>query len=83
MQTAHQEKFGVQYLAQGHLDMQLGGAGNSTNNLPITRQPAVAPELQPCMADHKQELLHPSEERLKQYEHVTGNCRQNVHYLCQ
>ena len=26
-QTAHQEKFGVQYLAQGHLDMQLGGAG--------------------------------------------------------
>ena len=35
---------GVQYLAQGHFGMQLGGAGILTNNLLITRWPA---ELQP------------------------------------
>ena len=35
-QTAHQQ-FGVQYLAPGHFEMQLGGAGI---------RPALAPELQ-------------------------------------
>ena len=53
----------------GHFDMQLGQAGNRTNNLPITRQPALPP-------DHKQELLQllrPFEERLKEYEHVKGS----------
>ena len=34
--TAHQEQFGVQYLAQGHFDMQLGGAGILTSDLLIT-----------------------------------------------
>ena len=28
-------------LAQGHLDTQLGGAGNRTSNLAITGQPAL------------------------------------------
>ena len=36
--TAHQEQFGVQYLAQGHFSMQLGEAKIQTSNLPITRQ---------------------------------------------
>ena len=35
--AAHQEQFGVQYLARGHFDMQLGGAGIRTGDLPITR----------------------------------------------
>ena len=34
--AAHQEQFGVQYLAQGHFNMQLGGAGIQTSDLPIT-----------------------------------------------
>ena len=45
--AAHQELFGVQYLAQGCFNMQLGGAGIQTSNLPITRQFALPPELQP------------------------------------
>ena len=32
-------------LAQGHLDTQLGGAGDRTSDLPVTRQPALPPEL--------------------------------------
>ena len=43
--TAHQEQFGVQYLAQTHLGMQLGGAWIRTSNLPITRQPGLPPFL--------------------------------------
>ena len=39
--TAHQEQFGVQYLAQGDFDMQLVGAGIQTGDLPITRRPAL------------------------------------------
>ena len=31
-------------LAQGHLDAQLEGAGDRTSNLPVTSQPALAPE---------------------------------------
>ena len=31
--TAYQEQFGVQYLAQGHLNMQLGGAGIQASDL--------------------------------------------------
>ena len=44
--TAHQEQFGVQYLAQGFFDMQLGEAGIQTSNLRITRRPALPPEPQ-------------------------------------
>ena len=33
--------------AQGHFDMQLGGAGIQTSDLPITKQPPLPPELQP------------------------------------
>ena len=36
---AHQEQFEVLYLAQGHFDMQTGGAGNRTADLPISGQP--------------------------------------------
>ena len=46
MQGAHQEQFGVQYFAQGHFDIQLGGTGIRTSDLPITRPPALPPELQ-------------------------------------
>ena len=38
-QPAHQEQFGVRYLAQG-------GLGNRTSNLPITEQPTPPPEPQ-------------------------------------
>ena len=31
----------VRCLAQGHLDTQLGGAGDRTNNLQVTSQPAL------------------------------------------
>ena len=31
-------------IAQGHLDTQLGGAGDLTNYLPVTSQPALPPE---------------------------------------
>ena len=34
----------VRRLAQGHLDTQLGGAGNWTSNLQVTSRPAVPPE---------------------------------------
>ena len=77
--SVHQEQFGVQYLAQGHLDMQLRGAGNSTNNLLITRQPAVAPELKtqtgaPAAVWGETETIRTCYRKL---------CQQNVHYLCQ
>ena len=36
----------VMCLAQGHLDTQLGGAGEWTRHLPVTSQPALPPELQ-------------------------------------
>ena len=42
--TAHQEQFGLQYLAQEHL--QQGGARIQTSNLPITRRSTLPPELQ-------------------------------------
>ena len=35
MPTAHQEQFRVQYLAQGHFDMQLGGVWILTSDLKI------------------------------------------------
>ena len=31
-------------LAQGHLDTQLGGAGDRTSNLPVTSQSALSPD---------------------------------------
>ena len=31
-------------LVQGHLDTQLGGAGDQTSNLQVTIQPALPPE---------------------------------------
>ena len=34
----------VRCLAQGHVDIQLGGAGDRTSNLPVTSQPALPPE---------------------------------------
>ena len=34
----------VRCLAQGHLDSQLGAAGDRTNNLPVTGQPTLPPE---------------------------------------
>ena len=37
----------VRRLAQGHLDTQLGGAGDQTSNLLVTSQPALHPELLP------------------------------------
>lgn len=48
MPTAHQEvQFGVQYLAQWHFSIQLGGAGIQTSVSLIARRLAVPPELQP------------------------------------
>ena len=42
------EQCGVQYLAQGHFNMQLSPrAGIWTSNLPITGRPALPAELQP------------------------------------
>ena len=35
----------MRHLAQGHLDTQIGGAGDQTSNLPVTSQPALPPEL--------------------------------------
>ena len=32
---SHREQFGAQYLAQGHFDMWIGGAGDQTADLPI------------------------------------------------
>ena len=43
MATAHQEQFWVQYLAQGHFNMQLGGAGILTSDLPISRRELYPP----------------------------------------
>lgn len=37
-------QFRVQYLAQGHLDTQTGGAGDQTTNLLISGRTAVPPE---------------------------------------
>ena len=34
----------VRRLAQGQLDIQLGGAGDRTSNLPVTSQPALPPD---------------------------------------
>jgi hypothetical protein len=34
----------VRCLAQGHLDTQLGGAGDQTSNLLVTSQPALPPD---------------------------------------
>ena len=34
-------------LAQGHLDTQLGGAGDPTSNLPVNSQPTLPPEVLP------------------------------------
>ena len=31
--------------AQGHLDTQLGRAGDRTSNIPVNRQPTLPPEL--------------------------------------
>ena len=42
--TAHQEQFGVQCLAQGHFNMQLGGAGIRTSDLLITKWPTLSPD---------------------------------------
>ena len=44
---SHQEQFGVKYLAQGHIGMWTGGAGNRTVDLPISGWPALPPEPQP------------------------------------
>ena len=41
VRTAHQDKFRVQYLAQGYMRFK------ETSSLPITRRPALPPELQP------------------------------------
>ena len=38
------EAVGVRGFAQGHLDTQLGGAGDRTSDLPVTSQPALPPE---------------------------------------
>ena len=46
--------------AQGHFDMQLGGAGIQTGDLPITRQPALPTEPQPpCIMNILTWCLHP------------------------
>ena len=47
-------QFGVQYLAQGHFDMQLssaqpGGARIKTSDLPIIKLPTLPPELLPTL----------------------------------
>ena len=63
MPTAHQEvQFGVQYLAQGHFSIQLGGAGIQTSAFLIARRLAVLPELQPtpCADGKSGELLYPT-----------------------
>ena len=39
LQQAHQEQLGLG--AQGHLENQLGGAGDRTINLPVTSQPTL------------------------------------------
>ena len=44
-QPARQGAVRVRRLAQGHLDPQLGGAGDLTSNLPVTSQPTLPPEL--------------------------------------
>jgi hypothetical protein len=49
----------VRRLAQGHLDTQLGGAGDRTSNLPVTGQPAVPPE--PHVANISTPLFNPSQ----------------------
>lgn len=36
MPTAHQKQFEVQYVAQGHFDMQPGEPGIQTSDLPVT-----------------------------------------------
>ena len=38
------EAVGVRCLAQGHLDTQLGGAGDRTSDLPLTSLSALPPE---------------------------------------
>ena len=48
--TAHQEQFGVQYLAQGHFNMQMRVGGGIWT--PITRRPALPLELQPPLFTH-------------------------------
>ena len=39
------EEVSVRRLAQGHLNTQLGGAGDRTSNLPVTSQPSLTPKV--------------------------------------
>ena len=48
----------VRCLAQGQLDIQLGGAGDRTSNLPVTSRPALPPE--PHAAHLKVLVFHPN-----------------------
>ncbi len=49
---SRREQFGVQYLVQGHFDMQTEEAEDQTTDPLISRRPAVPPEPQPpcCMS---------------------------------
>ncbi len=45
-QRNHQEQLRVQYLTQGHFNMQTGGVGDQISDLLINGQPALPPEPQ-------------------------------------
>lgn len=42
----HWERFGIQYLVQGHLEMQTGGVRDQTTEILIGGHPALPPESQ-------------------------------------
>ena len=44
LEPARLEQLGFGCLTQGHLDCQLGGAGDRTSNLLVASQPALPPE---------------------------------------
>ncbi len=58
--TPMEEKFGVQYLASWHVDMQTGEVRDWATNLLISRWSALHPEPQPHKPSHP---VHPNEQR--------------------
>lgn len=53
----HKGQLGVQHLAQGYANMQIGGAGDQAADLPIGRRPVLSPESQPPLKPSSQSKL--------------------------
>ena len=49
----------VMWLAQGHLDTQLGGVGDQTSKLPVASNPTLPPQPLPQYSDQLCIHVHP------------------------